>query len=65
VAVPFVGAVAASFVIAEVLRLLHGGPKRTQLKLRLATPICDSVSVTENYEASDTGAIPYGRARRF
>jgi hypothetical protein len=35
VAVPFVGAAAASFVVAEVLRLAHGGPGFTDIKLSL------------------------------
>ena len=38
VAVPFVGTTAASFVLAEVLRLFHGGPAYTDLKLRLSVP---------------------------
>ena len=63
VAVPFVGAVAASFVVAEVLRLLHGGPNFTSLKLRLASPGSGSISGTKNYQAGDIGAIPYGRVR--
>ncbi|HEY9156816.1 hypothetical protein [Candidatus Binatus sp.] len=63
VAVPFVGAVAASFVVAEVLRLLHGGPNFTSLKLRLASPGSGSISETKNYQAGDIGAIPYGRVR--
>jgi hypothetical protein len=37
VAVPFVGAGAATLVVAEVLRLLHGGPAYTTFKLRLGT----------------------------
>jgi hypothetical protein len=37
VAVPFVGAGAATLVVAEVLRLLHGGPRYTTSKLRLGT----------------------------
>jgi len=35
VAVPFVGMTAACLAIAEALRLLHGGPKFTNLKVRL------------------------------
>jgi hypothetical protein len=38
VAVPFVGTTAASFVVAETLRLYHGGPAYADLKIRLATP---------------------------
>ena len=37
VAVPFVGTTAASFVLAEAVRLFHDGPAYPDLKLRLAT----------------------------
>ena len=38
VAIPFVGTTAASFVLAETVRLFHEGPAYPDLKLRLATP---------------------------
>ena len=38
VAVPFVGTAAASFVLAETVRLFHNGPAYTDLKLRLSVP---------------------------
>lgn len=38
VGVPFVGAAAAAFVWAQVLRELHGGEHVTDLKLKLASP---------------------------
>jgi len=38
IAVPFVGAAASALVVAEALRLLHGGPRFADLKLRLAQP---------------------------
>lgn len=59
VAVPFVGAVAASFVIAETLRLLHGGPAYTDLKFSLATPSnCAAVS-SGLYSATDLAGLEY------
>lgn len=36
IAVPFIGATAASFVVAEIIRLLHGGPAYTNIKMSLA-----------------------------
>jgi hypothetical protein len=38
VSVPFVDAAAATFGVAEVLRLLHGGPRYTDLRVLLASP---------------------------
>lgn len=38
IAVPFVGAIAASLVVAESIRLLHRGPAYADLKLGLAAP---------------------------
>jgi hypothetical protein len=38
VGAPFVGAVAACFAIAEVLRLLHGGPLHHLIDLDLQSP---------------------------
>jgi hypothetical protein len=38
VAVPFVGAVAGSLVVAETLRMLHGGESFESIDLRLASP---------------------------
>src|SRR5581483_350167 len=38
VGVPFVGMTAATFVVAETLRLLHGGPAYTGFKMSLGSP---------------------------
>jgi hypothetical protein len=38
IAVPFVGAAAASLVVAEAVRLLHGGPAYSDIRLSLGTP---------------------------
>lgn len=59
VAVPFVGAAAASLVLAEVLRLLHGGSAFSQLKLRLANPNNRMPWDGRNYGGNDLGPIPY------
>lgn len=59
VAVPFVGAVAASFLIAETLRLFHGGPAYTDLKLSLATPgKCVAIN-SGLYSATDLAGLEY------
>lgn len=64
VAVPFVGAVAASLVLSEVLRLLQGGPAYPQLKIRLATPSGRAIWEGRSYSGSELGSISYGRARK-
>jgi hypothetical protein len=59
IAVPFVGVTAATLVVAESLRLLHGGPAYGQLKLRLATPeICRGVYLGD-YSAEQAAGIPF------
>ena len=37
IAVPFVGATAASLVVAEAIRIFHSGPAYTDIKLSLTT----------------------------
>ena len=61
VAVPFVGTAAASFVIAESLRLFHGGPAYADFKLRLATPSDLSASVSGSYGIDDIAQLPYAQ----
>jgi hypothetical protein len=46
VAVPFVGAAAASLVVAETLRMAHGGARFEKVDLRLASP--KSVAATRS-----------------
>lgn len=53
VAVPFVGAIAATFVLAEVLRLLHEGPVYTDIKIALSDPERLFAETTRNYDALD------------
>ena len=53
VAVPFVGATAATLVLAEVLRLLHGGPAYTDIKMALSDSDRLFAETTHNYGALD------------
>lgn len=59
VAVPFVGTTAASFVLAEAVRLFHDGPAYTDLKLRLATPSEQRATSCETYTAESVARLPY------
>lgn len=63
VAVPFVGATAGALVMAEVLRLLHGGPSYEQLKLRLGTSAMATALGFGSYQSADLGAIGYRPAK--
>ena len=63
VAVPFVGTAAASFVMAEALRLYHDGPAYADLKLRLATPSDLSANTSGSYSIEDIAELPYAQAR--
>jgi hypothetical protein len=62
VAVPFVGAAAASFVLAETLRLFHGGPAYTDLKFSLATPGRCAAACSGVYMARDLAGLDYAMA---
>jgi hypothetical protein len=61
VAVPFVGTAAASFVMAEALRLYHDGPAYAAFKLRLATPSDLSASASGSYSIGDIAQLPYAQ----
>jgi hypothetical protein len=61
VAVPFVGATAASLVIGEIVRLLHGGPAYTGIKLSLGSPSNRSARSPGNYDVTDLAGLSYGR----
>jgi hypothetical protein len=58
-AVPFVGVAAASFVLAETLRLLHGGPAYTDIKFRLSVPAELSLIGGDPYKASAFAGLDY------
>jgi hypothetical protein len=59
IAVPFVGMTAATLVVAEALRVLHGGPAYGQLKFRLATPgVCHGLHLGD-YGPERLAGIPF------
>jgi hypothetical protein len=62
IAVPFVGMVAASFVVAEATRLLHQGPSYTDIKLSLGSPDACYTRATGNYAATDFVGLTYADA---
>jgi hypothetical protein len=64
VGVPFVGMTAATFVVAETLRLLHGGPAYNDVKMSLGTPgQCHAQSRDPAlYTVGDLTAIKYATA---
>lgn len=53
VAVPFVGAIAATLVLSEVLRVLHEGPVYTDIKIALSDPERLFAGTSRNYGALD------------
>jgi hypothetical protein len=59
VAVPFVGTAAASFVLAEALRLLHGGPAYSDIKFKLSVPDCISTIGGDHYKPSAFAGLDY------
>jgi hypothetical protein len=59
VAVPFVGAVAGSLVIAEIIRLLHRGPAYTNIKLTLTDLKWRHAHSTRNYDHNDFIGLTY------
>jgi hypothetical protein len=62
IAVPFVGAAAATLVVAETLRLLHRGPAYTGIKLALAALGARSTQTVGNYAARDFAGLKYSHA---
>ena len=65
IAVPFVGAVAGCFVVAEALRLFHVGPAYTDIKLRLGTFETHSLPLSRRYRPDDTSAHSFTEALRL
>jgi hypothetical protein len=63
VAVPFVGAAAATLVVAEVLRLLHGGSSYEAFKFGLAAPAGRTSQKGGTYGPQDFGGLKYCQAR--
>lgn len=65
IAVPFVGMCAASFVVAEVLRLLHEGPAYHRIKLGLGEPGKTFSRRNGNYIARDAAGLTFVEARKI
>ena len=63
IAVPFVGATAASLVVSEVVRVLHGGPAYTDIKLSLGSPQ-RLAGPTRNYGHADLAGSPIATSAR-
>ena len=63
VAVPFVGTTAASFVLAEAVRLFHDGPAYPDLKLRLATPGEVKATSFGAYTVESIAQLPYVKSK--
>jgi hypothetical protein len=59
VAVPFVGTAAAAMVLAEAIRLLHGGPAYTDIKLALSDLSRRSAPMDRTYGAQDMAGLTY------
>ena len=59
VAVPFVGAAAGTLVLAETIRLLHGGPAYTDIKLVLSDLGGRFARTTRNYGVQDFAGLNY------
>jgi hypothetical protein len=65
VAVPFVGTSAAALAVAEVIRLLHGGPAYFDIKLSLGNAGKPNIRRNGNYTARDTAGLTFVTAQQF
>lgn len=65
VAVPFVGAAASTLVVAEVLRLLHGGPSYATFRMGLAAPAGRTRQASGYYAAPDFSGLKYCEGRQL
>ncbi len=63
IAVPFVGASAASLVIAEAVRQLHDGPAYFDIKVGLGHPGKRLIRGAGRYTAQDAAGLTYVRAK--
>ncbi|PYS45411.1 MAG: hypothetical protein DMG13_32250 [Acidobacteria bacterium] len=59
VAVAFVGATAATLVLAEAVRLLHDGPAYADIKFALSDPDMRFAETSRCYAAQDAAGIAY------
>ena len=62
IAVPFVGAIAATLVIAETIRLFHHGQYYTDIKMSLANIEVRTARTNGNYRDQDFAGLEYLRA---
>lgn len=63
VAVPFVGVAASCLVVSEVLRLAHGGPAFTDMRLSLGIPARRWARHDGNYSAEALAGLKFVEAR--
>ena len=59
VAVPFVGTAAATLVVAEAIRILHGAPVCTDVKIVLSDLSRRFARTTGNYSVQDLAGLNY------
>lgn len=65
IAVPFVGTTAATLVVAETLRLLHGGPAYTDIKLAMGTLHARGAQTSSNYAVRNLAGLNYSSAQKL
>jgi hypothetical protein len=63
VAIPFVGVAASCLVVSEVLRLAHGGPAFTDMRLSLGIPARRWARFDGNYPAEAAAGLKFVKAR--
>jgi hypothetical protein len=63
IAVPFVGAAAATLVVAETLRLLHRGPAYSGIKLAMAALHARAALTSGSYSGQDFVGLKYTSAQ--
>ena len=59
IAVPFVGTTAATLVVAETLRLFHGGAAYTDIKLAMSALNARAACTSSRYVDQDAAGIRY------
>jgi hypothetical protein len=62
IAVPFVGVTSATFVVAEVLRLMHRGPAYAGIKVSLSAPCTLAAQAKGVYAAGDFAGMRFSPA---
>jgi len=63
IAVPFVGAIAATLVVAETIRLFHGGQTYTDIKMSMANIEARTARTDGKYTAQDFAGLRYSSAQ--